>query len=97
MLGKASSKSSSSSSQSNFAKPTGVAETLVVNRKSQRVTHEILSSYLARPVKDSVWKASSPHTVCDNNKMVPIRLWNTNKRQVVNLQVVNLHNTFGRA
>jgi len=97
MLGKASSKSSRSSSKSFFTKPTGVAETLVVNRKSQRVTHEILSSYLARPVKDSVWKASSPHTVCDNNNTVPIRLWNTNKRQVVNLQVVNLHNTFGRA
>mgnify|MGYP001292849491 FL=1 len=88
MLGKASSKSSRSSGKSFFTKPTGVAETLVVNRKSQRVTHEILSSYLARPVKDSVWKASSPHTVCDNNKMVPIRLWNTNKRQVVNLQLL---------
>jgi len=44
MLGKASSKSSSSSSKSNFAKPTGVVGTLVVNKKSQRVTHEILSS-----------------------------------------------------
>ena len=88
MLGKASSKSSRSSSKSFFAKPTGVTERLVVNRKALRVTHEILSSYLARPVKDSVWKASSPHTVCDNNKMVPIRLWNTNKRQVVNLQLL---------
>ena len=62
MLGKASSKSSSSSSQSNFAKPTGVAERLVVNRKSQRVTHEILSSYSERPVKDSKWKVSSRPT-----------------------------------
>ena len=97
MLGKVSGKSSRSSSKTCLTKPTGVAEKLVVNIKSQRVTHEILSSYLARPVKDSVWKASSPHTVCDNNKMVPIRLWNTNKRQVVNLQVVNLHNIFGRA
>ena len=51
MLGKASSKSSSSSSKSNFAKPTGVAETLVVNRKSQRVAHEILALILRATCK----------------------------------------------
>ena len=56
MLGKASSKSSSSSSQSNFAKPTGVAETLVVNRKSQRVAHEILALILSETITDSEWK-----------------------------------------
>jgi hypothetical protein len=51
MLGKASSKSSSSSSKSNFTKPTGVVETLVVNRKSQRVAHEILALILRATCK----------------------------------------------
>jgi hypothetical protein len=32
------------SSKSSLTKPTGVVGTLVVNKKSQRVTHEILSS-----------------------------------------------------
>ena len=60
MLGKVSGKSSRSSSKTCLTKPTGVAEKLVVNIKSQRVTHEILSSYLARLVEIACGKQARP-------------------------------------